>query len=78
MASFLPLIEELACVVGSNVTKDQLVVLFEREIAGDVGKIKEFRRSCDDILRTIEMLRRMQLDDTKKAARLLSIEGDSA
>ncbi|GKC93623.1 hypothetical protein Tco_1159065, partial [Tanacetum coccineum] len=42
MVSFLPLIEELARAAGSDVTTDQLVVLFEREIAEDVGKIEEF------------------------------------
>ncbi|GJS99249.1 hypothetical protein Tco_0820419 [Tanacetum coccineum] len=46
MASSLPLILELARAAGSDVTKDQLVVLFEREIAESVGKIKEFRRLC--------------------------------
>ncbi|GJU64857.1 hypothetical protein Tco_1246692 [Tanacetum coccineum] len=37
---------QLARAAGSDVTKDQLVVLFEREIAESVGKIKEFRRLC--------------------------------
>nr|GEW66657.1 hypothetical protein [Tanacetum cinerariifolium] len=75
---------------------DQFVVLFEREVAEDVGKVKEFHRmcielranirlrndyisklrvyrSCDDVLEAIKTLRRMQSDDTKKAARLLSM-----
>ncbi|GJT36138.1 hypothetical protein Tco_0926557 [Tanacetum coccineum] len=96
MASSLPLIQELARAAGSDVTKDQLVVLFVREIAESVRKIEEFRRlcielrtnirlrndyiyelrlyrSCDDVLSTIEMLRRMQLDDTENVARLLSM-----
>ncbi|GJZ13758.1 hypothetical protein Tco_0548988 [Tanacetum coccineum] len=34
-------------------------------------------RSCDDILGTIKMLRRMQLDDTENAARLFSMARDT-
>ncbi|GJS76523.1 hypothetical protein Tco_0726404 [Tanacetum coccineum] len=49
MVSFLPLIEELVRAAGSDVTTDQLVVLFEREIAEDVGKIEEFRKLCIEL-----------------------------
>ncbi|GKE29475.1 hypothetical protein Tco_1444859 [Tanacetum coccineum] len=77
MASLFPLIEELARSSGSDVVNDQLVVLFEREVVEDVGKIEEIRRlcieSCDDVLGTIEMLRHMQSDDTENVARLLSM-----
>ncbi|GJZ19660.1 hypothetical protein Tco_0556250 [Tanacetum coccineum] len=55
MASSLPLILELARAAGSDVTKDQLVVLFEREIAESVGKIKEFRRLCIELRANIRL-----------------------
>ncbi|GJW58270.1 hypothetical protein Tco_0105001 [Tanacetum coccineum] len=40
---------ELARAAGSDVTKDQLVLLFEREIAESVGKIKEYRKLCIEL-----------------------------
>ncbi|GJW49426.1 hypothetical protein Tco_0090777 [Tanacetum coccineum] len=52
MTSSLPLIQELARAAGSDVTKDQLVVLFEREVAESVGKIEEF----DDTENTARLL----------------------
>ncbi|GJU06613.1 hypothetical protein Tco_1123043 [Tanacetum coccineum] len=48
MSSSLPLIQELARAAESDVTKDQLVLLFEREIAESVGKI-EYRRLCIEL-----------------------------
>ncbi|GKA43722.1 hypothetical protein Tco_0736446 [Tanacetum coccineum] len=54
----LPLLEELSRVVDSHGTKDQLIVMFQREVAKDAGKVREFRR-------------RMQLHDMEKASRLL-------
>ncbi|GJT45803.1 hypothetical protein Tco_0954518 [Tanacetum coccineum] len=88
--------EELVSAAGSDATKDQLVVLFEREVAESLGKIEEYRRlcielranirlrndyicelqlyrSCDDVIGSIAMLRRMQLDDADNASRLLSL-----
>ncbi|GKC40824.1 hypothetical protein Tco_1053208 [Tanacetum coccineum] len=50
-------VAELARVAGSDSMKDQLVMLFEREVAESVGKIEEYRR----------------LYDTENAARLLSL-----
>ncbi|GJY22628.1 hypothetical protein Tco_0396286 [Tanacetum coccineum] len=90
----LPLFKELSRAADSHVTKDQLIVMLQREVVEDVGKVTEFHRlssemreavrrrdgyisklkmsrSCDDALRTIEMLRRMQLDDMEKASYLL-------
>ncbi|GKB85366.1 hypothetical protein Tco_0957638 [Tanacetum coccineum] len=55
MASSLPLIQELAYATGSDVTKDQLVVLFEREVAESVGKIKEYRRLCIELRANIRL-----------------------
>nr|GEY27478.1 retrotransposon protein [Tanacetum cinerariifolium] len=52
-------------VVGSDVTKDQLVVLFQMEVAESVGKIEVYRSSA--------MLRTMQLDDAENVTRLLSL-----
>ncbi|GKA12948.1 hypothetical protein Tco_0692494 [Tanacetum coccineum] len=88
--------EELVSAAGSDATKDQLVVLFEREVAESLGKIEEYRRlcielranirlrndyicelqlyrSCDDVIGSIAMLRRMRLDDADNASRLLSL-----
>ncbi|GJY45589.1 hypothetical protein Tco_0434652 [Tanacetum coccineum] len=41
--------KELARAAESDVTKDQLVLLFEREIAESVGKIEEYRRLCIEL-----------------------------
>nr|GFA13571.1 hypothetical protein [Tanacetum cinerariifolium] len=92
MADPLPLLEKLGRATDSNVMKDQLIILFERELAEDAEKITEFCRlfsnlrtfvkrrdgyivelrlykSCDDTLGTIEMFRRMQLDNMEKVKR---------
>ncbi|GJX79561.1 hypothetical protein Tco_0327710 [Tanacetum coccineum] len=55
MASSLPLIQELARAPGSDVMKDQLVVLFEREVAESVGKIEEFGRLCIELRANIRL-----------------------
>ncbi|GJU12455.1 putative ribonuclease H-like domain-containing protein [Tanacetum coccineum] len=44
MVALLSLLEELARAAESDVTKDQLIVLFEREVAEDVEKVRDFRR----------------------------------
>ncbi|GJT20185.1 hypothetical protein Tco_0878891 [Tanacetum coccineum] len=49
MAAPLSLLEELARAAESNVTKDQLIVLFEREVAEDVEKIMDFRRLSTEL-----------------------------
>ncbi|GJV89132.1 hypothetical protein Tco_1533070 [Tanacetum coccineum] len=102
MAASLLLIEELARAADSDLTKDQLIVLLEREVAEDVDKIMDFSRlfselrasvrkrdvyiaelrlyrSCDDTLGTIEMLRRMQLDDNeRKFGSMLLMAGENS
>nr|GEY51963.1 hypothetical protein [Tanacetum cinerariifolium] len=55
MTSSLPLIHKLAYAAGSDVMKDQLVVLFEREAAESVGKIAEFRRLCIELRTNIKL-----------------------
>ncbi|GJU03862.1 hypothetical protein Tco_1114200 [Tanacetum coccineum] len=40
----LPLLEELSHVVGSHLTQDQLLVLFDREVAEDVGRVRKYMR----------------------------------
>ncbi|GKB90170.1 hypothetical protein Tco_0962442, partial [Tanacetum coccineum] len=45
----LSLLEELAHAAESGVTKDQLIVLFEREVAEDAEKIRDFRRLSSEL-----------------------------
>ncbi|GJX46397.1 hypothetical protein Tco_0271587 [Tanacetum coccineum] len=45
----LQLLEELARATNSDVTKDQLIVLFEREADEDVAKIMDFRRLSKEL-----------------------------
>ncbi|GJU00733.1 hypothetical protein Tco_1111071 [Tanacetum coccineum] len=73
MVAPLPLLEELASAVDSDVTKDQLSSELKAAVRRRDGYIAELRlyRSCDDTLGTIEMLSRMQLEDMEKAARFL-------
>nr|GEU70480.1 hypothetical protein [Tanacetum cinerariifolium] len=40
----LPLLEELSRVVGSHLTKDQLLVLFDKKVAEDAGRVGEYMR----------------------------------
>ncbi|GKD56695.1 hypothetical protein Tco_1290082 [Tanacetum coccineum] len=44
MAAPLTLLEELARAAESDVTKDQLIVVFKREVAEDDEKVRDFRR----------------------------------
>ncbi|GKE33181.1 hypothetical protein Tco_1452503 [Tanacetum coccineum] len=64
------LLQELSRAADSHATNDQLSMLFRREVAKDSQKAHEFR-SCDEILESIEIMRRMQLDDIEKASRFL-------
>ncbi|GKF04913.1 hypothetical protein Tco_0035581 [Tanacetum coccineum] len=49
------MIEELARAAGWDVTKEQLVVLIEREVVESVGKIEEFRRLCIELRANIRL-----------------------
>ncbi|GKF35774.1 hypothetical protein Tco_0112532, partial [Tanacetum coccineum] len=49
MAASLLLIKELARAADSDLTKDQLIVLLEREIAEDVDKIMDFSRLFSEL-----------------------------
>ncbi|GJV62595.1 hypothetical protein Tco_1473423 [Tanacetum coccineum] len=49
MTAPLPLLEELVHVADSDVTKDQLIVLFEREVTEDAEKIMEFLRFSSEL-----------------------------
>nr|GEZ95908.1 hypothetical protein [Tanacetum cinerariifolium] len=49
MDASLPLIEELAHTADSDVTKDQLIVLFETKVAKEVDKIMDFRRLSSEL-----------------------------
>ncbi|GKC58497.1 hypothetical protein Tco_1086095 [Tanacetum coccineum] len=90
----LPLLQELAHAADSHDVRDQLPVLFQREIAKDLKKmldyyrlsdelsetirirdvyINEFRtkHSSNEVVESIEIMRRMHLDDTQTASRLM-------
>ncbi|GKF07424.1 hypothetical protein Tco_0041648 [Tanacetum coccineum] len=49
IAAPLSLLEELARVADSDATKDQLIVLFEREVIEDAKKIMDFRRLSSEL-----------------------------
>nr|GEW73236.1 hypothetical protein [Tanacetum cinerariifolium] len=49
MDASLPLIKELTHTADSDMTKDQLIVLFEREVVEDVDKIMDFRRLSSEL-----------------------------
>nr|GEX72904.1 hypothetical protein [Tanacetum cinerariifolium] len=53
MAAPLPLLEELAHVADSDVTKVQLIVLFEREVDEDAEKIMDFCRLSRELRATV-------------------------
>ncbi|GKE92503.1 hypothetical protein Tco_1573598, partial [Tanacetum coccineum] len=80
MAAPLSLLEELARAAESNVTKDQLIVLFEREVAEDVEKIMDFRRLSTELRVTIrrrdgyvaELRASRSCDDTLGTIEMLS------
>ncbi|GJW20750.1 hypothetical protein Tco_0031372 [Tanacetum coccineum] len=89
-----PLFRELARAADSNNVKDQLSVLFRREVAEDSKKMEDFYRlsneltetvrirdayinelrikdSSNEVAESIEIMRRMQLDDMQAASRLM-------
>ncbi|GJX24192.1 hypothetical protein Tco_0228637 [Tanacetum coccineum] len=89
-----PLLQELARAADSNDIRDQLLVLFTREVAEDTKKMENYRRlsgelrngvrmrdkyirelqtshMSDEVVESIEILKRVQLDDMEKASRLL-------
>nr|GEU59704.1 hypothetical protein [Tanacetum cinerariifolium] len=68
MAAPLPLLEELARASETNVASELREAI--RRMDGYVAELRA-SRSCDDTLRTIEMLSRMQLDGMQKASHLL-------
>nr|GEW78827.1 hypothetical protein [Tanacetum cinerariifolium] len=64
MVAPLPLLEKLVRVAESDATKDQLIVLFEREVA---GKIRDFRRLSSEFKEAIR--RRDAYVDELRASR---------
>ncbi|GJZ47018.1 hypothetical protein Tco_0600850 [Tanacetum coccineum] len=73
MASSLPLIQELARAARSLCVELRANIRLRNDC---FSKLRLYR-SCDDILGTIKMLRRMQLDDTENVARLFSMARDT-
>ncbi|GJV25507.1 hypothetical protein Tco_1378202 [Tanacetum coccineum] len=94
-----PLLHELARAAGSHNIKDQLLVLFEREVIEDRknmqnyyrlsnklnetvrirdGYINELQTSNDsnEVADSIEILKRMQIDDIQTASRLMVTAGE--
>ncbi|GJU73234.1 hypothetical protein Tco_1264639 [Tanacetum coccineum] len=90
----LPLFQELARVADSRDLKDQLSVIFRREVFEDSKKMRDYYRLSNEITEavrmrdeymkeiqiiprsdavgeSIEIMRRMQVDDTKAASRLM-------
>ncbi|GJR71537.1 hypothetical protein Tco_0083902 [Tanacetum coccineum] len=49
MAAPLPLLEELVHAAESDVTKDRLIVLFEREVVEDTRKVRDFHRLSSEL-----------------------------
>nr|GEV89584.1 hypothetical protein [Tanacetum cinerariifolium] len=49
MVTPLPLLEELTRAANLDVTKDQLIILFEREVAEEAKKITDFSRLSSEI-----------------------------
>ncbi|GJU53538.1 hypothetical protein Tco_1227252 [Tanacetum coccineum] len=89
-----PLLQELSRAADSHDIRDQLSVLFLREVAEISEKMHEYRRlsselrlgvkmragyinelemsnNSNEVVDSIEIMRRMQVDDIKKASRLL-------
>ncbi|GJV66029.1 hypothetical protein Tco_1476857 [Tanacetum coccineum] len=63
-----PLLKESSCAANSNDIRNQLLVLSRRKLL----KIhKNARLSSDEVLKSIEIMRSMQLDDMEKASHLL-------
>ncbi|GJT67973.1 hypothetical protein Tco_1019453 [Tanacetum coccineum] len=90
----LPLFQELACVADSRDIKDQLSVIFRREVFEDSQKMRDYYRLSNEITeavrmrdeymkelqriprsdavgKSVEIMRRMQVDDTEAASRLM-------
>ncbi|GKA86983.1 hypothetical protein Tco_0808694 [Tanacetum coccineum] len=57
-----PLLRELAHVADSNDIRDQLSVLFRREVVEDLQKIEDYRR-YNEVAKSIEIMRCPHLDD---------------
>ncbi|GKA45466.1 hypothetical protein Tco_0738262 [Tanacetum coccineum] len=80
MVAPLPLLEELARAAKSDVMKDQLIVLFEREVAEDAEKIMDFRRLSSELRLTVRRrygyIAKLRLyrscDDTLRTIKMLS------
>ncbi|GJU81859.1 hypothetical protein Tco_1284224 [Tanacetum coccineum] len=80
IAAPLSLLEELARAADSDVTKDQLIVLFEREVIEDAKKIMDFRRLSSELRAAvrrrdryiIELVLYRSYDDTLGTIKMLS------
>ncbi|GKC17411.1 hypothetical protein Tco_1014193 [Tanacetum coccineum] len=89
-----PLLQKLARAADSDDIRDQLSLLFTREVAEDTEKMEDYRRlsgelrngvrmrdryirelrtshMSDEVVESIQILKRVQLDDMEKAYRLL-------
>nr|GEZ55228.1 hypothetical protein [Tanacetum cinerariifolium] len=89
-----PLLQDPAHTAESDDIRDQLLVLFTREVAEDTEKMENYRElsgqlgndvrirdryikelwisdMSDEVIDSIEILKRVQLDDTKKASHFL-------
>ncbi|GKB16513.1 hypothetical protein Tco_0850436 [Tanacetum coccineum] len=89
-----PLFQELRHAADSDDIRDQLSVLFRREVAEDLVKMEDYRRlsnmlrndvemrdgyiskleqsnTLDEVVESVKILKRMQVDDMQKASRLM-------
>ncbi|GJU55426.1 hypothetical protein Tco_1229140 [Tanacetum coccineum] len=50
-----PLLQELARAVDSNDVKDQLSVLFEREVVEDIRKMQNYYKLSNELMEAVRM-----------------------
>ncbi|GKC27443.1 hypothetical protein Tco_1034737 [Tanacetum coccineum] len=66
------LLQEIARTADSDDIKELLLVLFTKEVTEDTEKMENYRRLSGELRNdSIEILKRVQLDDMEKASRLL-------
>nr|GEX08314.1 hypothetical protein [Tanacetum cinerariifolium] len=53
----LPLLEELSKTAMSTRTKDQLLILIQREVKEDARKLSEFKKLAGDLLEDVRRMR---------------------
>ncbi|GJR22638.1 hypothetical protein Tco_0971165 [Tanacetum coccineum] len=62
--------DHISSVADSTDIKDQLSVLFRREVNEESEKMRDYR-SFDEVIESIDILKGIQVDDKEKASRLI-------